>query len=403
MGGCGKHMLHPYDNFDLTFDDLANLICKVGNADIEAIEKVDGVNLHWTIGIDGYPRFALNMTQMKSGGLSPVEFMKRMQNHPGSPQFVSGMQEINNRARILHNRREGPAMFWPFSRNLTKWVNTEVVSAENPQCFKYDKDSLVYHDLVEYDPVTKSPVSVLEDFSSPWQNFIKTEMSQPWRWNTHHRLPVTYSRNSRNIERTLSRLHSIMGFWKLRPETTLRDYYAEITKKELSQWLKRVEAKAVVENVWYGVSNNIRFIKKELPEWAPMDRFNRIALSKHRQGYWGECKGELASLFADFGSTVIYGVKSNLIEDSEAQTQRIKRQIDFNVEQAKIHAETNPEILEELEANLDKFERLGNKIPMMEGIVFTMDGNKYKLTGSFPFMNRICGAVRYSLGIQLPG
>ena len=171
----------------------------------------------------------------------------------------------------------------------------------------------------------------------------------------------------------------------------------------MSQWLKRVEAQAVVENVWYGVSNNIRFIKKELPEWAPMDRFNRIALSKHRQGYWGECKGELASLFADFGSTVIYGVKSNLIEDSEAQTQRIKRQIDFNVEQAKIHAETNPEILEELEANLDKFERLGNKIPMMEGIVFTMDGNKYKLTGSFPFMNRICGAVRYSLGIQLPG
>lgn len=402
MGGCGKHMLHPYDDFDLTFGDLANLICKIGNADINAIEKVDGVNLHWTIGVDGYPRFALNMSQMKSGGLSPVEFTTKMKGHPGAPQFLAGMQEINDRARILYNKKQGPAMFWPFLRDGTQWVNTEVISSSNPQCFKYDNNSLVYHDLVVYDQKTKNPISILDKFSSEWEKFIKTEIAQPWSWKTYHQLPVKFKRNSRNVERTLRKLHSIMDFWKLKPETTLREYYAEITKKELSQWLKRVEVQAVVENVWYGITNNVRFIKKELPEWAPMERFNRIALSKHRQGYQGECKRELASLFAEFGATVIYGVKSNLIENSAAQTERLKKQIAFNVESAKEHVDTNPEIWEQLEVNLDKFEKLGNKIPMMEGIVINMFGKKYKLTGAFPAMNRICGAVRYSLGIQLP-
>ena len=39
MGGCAKSMLHPYDNFDITFLELASLICNIGNAEVQADEK----------------------------------------------------------------------------------------------------------------------------------------------------------------------------------------------------------------------------------------------------------------------------------------------------------------------------------------------------------------------------
>ena len=50
--------------------------------------------------------------------------------------------------------------------------------------------------------------------------------------------------------------------------------------------------------------------------------------------------------------------------------------------------------------HVHRYEGLNVEPPLLEGIVISYLGNTYKLTGAFPSMNRICGAVRYPLGIE---
>jgi len=158
----------------------------------------------------------------------------------------------------------------------------------------------------------------------------------------------------------------------------------------------------VVENVWYGGKSNVRYIRQELVDWAPMTRFNRIALSKHRAGYQGECKREMKLLFDSFGAEMIQDTKSNLIEDSSRQKKLMLSKMEKSMEEVKaFHNTMNDDVsgtlLSKTEEELERFTRLKVSPPSMEGIVFEMYHGKYKLTGAFPSMNRVAGAARYGI------
>jgi len=398
MGGCAKHMMHPYDNLGITFDELADLICKVGSASIKAYEKVDGTNIHWSLAEDNEPRFALNMGQLIKGGLTIDEFSEWLKHHPGRAQFMAGAMELYSRKFKTHG-----GIPWHFKKDLSLWVNTEIISKANPQCLEYDHDCLVFHDLVEYSPEQKKCVSVASEHSWGWSSFIvETTGCKSYDWKTYHKLDVKLSANFRAVQTYLSKLHEIMDYWKLSPNDTLKTYYAKITSKELSQWLPRAAAQAVVENVWYGGKSNVRYIRQELVDWAPMTRFNRIALSKHRAGYQGECKREMKLLFDSFGAEMIQDTKSNLIEDSSRQKKLMLSKMEKSMEEVKaFHNTMNDDVsgtlLSKTEEELERFTRLKVSPPSMEGIVFEMYHGKYKLTGAFPSMNRVAGAARYGI------
>jgi len=398
MGGCGKHMMHPYDNFEMTFDQLADLICKVGSASVKACEKVDGVNIHWTLDENNEPRFALNIGQMLSGGLTYDELNEKMEEHPGRAQFMSGAMEILSRKQ----KRLG-GIPWNFKKDLTLWVNTEIVSKDHPQCLEYDENCLVFHDLVEYSPDEKKCVSAVSKHSWGWSSFIiETTRCTSFDWKTYHNLDIKLVANFRAVQNYLTNLHKIMDYWKLSPKDTLKSYYAKITFKEVSQWLPRAAAQQVVENVWYDGKSNIKHIKRELVDWTPIERFNRIALTKNRQGYYGECKREMKFLFDAFGSEIIQDAKSNLIKDSSNQKKVLLQKMeasmkDVNEYHVQMRNEDSESLLRSTEDELERFLRLKVSPPSMEGIVFEMEHGKYKLTGAFPSMNRVAGASRYGI------
>ena len=45
MGGIAGHMSHLYDNPNLTFSKMKEIMSTVGDADLDVEEKVDGQNL----------------------------------------------------------------------------------------------------------------------------------------------------------------------------------------------------------------------------------------------------------------------------------------------------------------------------------------------------------------------
>ena len=63
-----------------------------------------------------------------------------------------------------------------------------------------------------------------------------------------------------------------------------------------------------------------------------------------------------------------------------------------------LQAKGDPAVLKQLETQLKRIQKLGgfDAIVPTEGIVFTFQGNTYKMTGAFAPINQILGTLKYA-------
>ena len=69
-GGVGGHMNHPYDNDELTFRQLKDMLRSAAGGQLRGTEKTDGQNLQLSYDVKtGTARAARNKGNIKAGGL----------------------------------------------------------------------------------------------------------------------------------------------------------------------------------------------------------------------------------------------------------------------------------------------------------------------------------------------
>ena len=59
MGGVSGHLNHLYDNRDLTYDEIADILMKAAAGELVGTEKTDGFNIFLGY-VNGEPRAARN-------------------------------------------------------------------------------------------------------------------------------------------------------------------------------------------------------------------------------------------------------------------------------------------------------------------------------------------------------
>ena len=70
MGGIAGHMSHLYDNPNLTFTKMKEIMAAVSNAELETEEKVDGQNLYLSYSVpEGRAKGARNKGNLRGNGL----------------------------------------------------------------------------------------------------------------------------------------------------------------------------------------------------------------------------------------------------------------------------------------------------------------------------------------------
>ena len=76
MGGLAGHMMHLYDNPDMTFEHMMGIMTQASQGKLKGTEKTDGVNIF--LGYkDGTARAARNVTDAASGGMSIDDLIAR--------------------------------------------------------------------------------------------------------------------------------------------------------------------------------------------------------------------------------------------------------------------------------------------------------------------------------------
>jgi len=95
----------------------------------------------------------------------------------------------------------------------------------------------------------------------------------------------------------------------------------------------------------------------------------------------------------DFAVELLKGLKSTLIDDTDAEVMRLRSEVEKAV--AMIQSSGDENAMTILNKQLEKLGSVSDITSPVEGVVFIYKGNAYKFTGSFSAANQILGIFRY--------
>jgi len=157
-------------------------------------------------------------------------------------------------------------------------------------------------------------------------------------------------------------------------------------------------AHQLAENVVGRGKHNIRTIKGHYSKYV-CDWIDKIALSKNRDKWINNVMMPVKKCWELFGASLLSETDSTMIKDSKSARERLKSLVEWNKSKLdKKYKESHPKVRDNFYFQLRRFEALNVEPPVSEGLVFSFERNTYKLTGAFPSLNRVTGAVRYEIG-----
>ena len=88
MGGLAGHMSHLYENPNLSFSEIKDILQKASQGELQGTEKTDGQNLYISYSVkDGKAKSARNKGNIKGGGLDAKALAQKFSEHP-NPNLV---------------------------------------------------------------------------------------------------------------------------------------------------------------------------------------------------------------------------------------------------------------------------------------------------------------------------
>ena len=397
MGAVAKSMNHPYNNLELTFGDLNNMMLGLTSGNIPCTEKFDGTNMHWYIAEDGFPRFARNFSDVREGGLGMIQMAARLSENPYSvSQFINGMKAIQRMKDVIN---------WTLRRDGTYWINCEIIDAENPQCFKYDTNHIVFHRLVTPNQKKTAMIPVVgsqvQTFVHMVQNVMSADFSD-WTALPPSSIFLEGKEENQDIKDCFEKLSKIRTDQALDYRHTLSDLVRSKTVEAgkmmgMSEIDANMLADACLSIPGAPRIQYLRSVSKNA------DTVNQIAMSKNRRKWINQCLQDLMDMWTRFGAHILDGVSSGIIEEPEKCQKRFEKMMEWNIIQlGDVYKETHRELYWKTVDYLTQFESLHVEPPTIEGLVYEWKNNTYKVTGAFPSMNRVCGAVRYEFNTKFP-
>jgi hypothetical protein len=403
-GGAHGHLAHPFEDTDLSFNDFDEMINRslVGNLEKEGpvVEKMDGQNIAFTIR-DGKVVFARNKGHLKNRAEKALSAEELTTMFAGrgeiSDAFAKAAEDIEAAMSKL-----SPDEIEQVFGNGKRVMSTEIIYPGTRNVIPYDKTVLVFHGTLEHDDagekvgvqntengkvianaVTKANADKQRTFgiSGPRTVAISDQVTEE--------MQQVYSRLSQKLE-------DLRAQYNLKPTATLHDYLEEwwgerLTEIESQQGFKftnqersGLTARWIDNDKTFGVKN----ISDEKKEW--FREFEKNDLKPMLK----QSVKPVEQVFLSAGVYSLKRVVEFLSANNPAMTDELKKEFADSVHG--IQQAGGPEKLQKLEYELARLKELGidNVVPS-EGLIFTYNGNPYKLTGAFAPVNQIIGTMKY--------
>ena len=388
MGGLSGHMMHLYDDPELKFKDLRKFIIDAFNNNVEFIEKVDGFNIHVSYQ-NGRVRYYRNKTDVKNGGMTREDLKEKYKDKPGT------WRVYNAATKILEPFIESVKELFKWDASQLKTMNVECVDGLT-NIIPYKGSFVCIHNFFIWD--RKDGHIVADETLHQWNIPI---LRQYLPSDNSIRLPKRVNILGESLEKMASgtlcqmfikRLNQIVGGTKSMYEyareqykTTDGGFFDSLKNPDLQQ--------ALVLKVVFGISDpglgrelkEVKdlvkdYYKQSFDEWykttgrsiARAIKFQMICFTTELGIYLMDRSYGYYNFSNKYLTCAIIDRQANAAENELKKTH---------------NTPVDPWIMWDFYFN--------RHINPLEGLVFKLNDQCYKLTGAFAFLNKFIGMIKY--------
>ena len=407
-GGAYGHMNHPFDDNNLTFSDLKQIVINGlgGKLDREdgVTEKLDGQNLmvSW---VDGKLRAARNKGHLKNHGKTAptTSGIKSMFSGRGEIEkaFVGAMKSLEKAIGSLSDKQKEKVF-----GNGSKWMNLEVMYPKTANIIDYDIAEIVFHGTLEYDESGKA-IGQPKDSARMLAGMIKQmnqHIQKMFRIGKPNFLQVPKHQDFGKMKnKFLGKLKKLQSQYRLKDSDKLGDYHQAYWREYVFNASKQFKfslkpdqfVKLVNRWAYFDKSYKIPQIKKD---FGSNPKFLDWILSTDKydhQKIWKDNIKPFEILFFEVGVEILKNIQGFIAASPEVATQKIRKEVIKALNDLKSGG--NVEKLKKLKIQIEKLNAIGglSAIVPSEGIVFKYKGKIYKFTGAFAPINQILGSIKF--------
>lgn len=402
-GGGAGHLLHPYEDLDLSFNDIKQMIdgALAGKLNLMT-EKVDGLNLmvSWK---NNHLIGARNKGHLKNNGETAltVDQMKAMFAGRGNIEtsFVESMNDLSQAIKQLT-----PEDRTNFFGEGKRFLNLEVMHPDTENVIPYGATQLVFHHFREYDEMgneikqdhegVKQLEQKLNDLKASKQKTFQIKTLQPAQVMS----AIDPAQKIRKYYRALSALKKNQ---ELSDNSTIRDYLTKRWNAYIAKYATNMNVTPTPELLnllrkrWVDGDKTVN-IKKLMSMSVNSSFLSWISeTDKSSKEISTQMIQPFETLILNLGVDVLRGFKNLSAINPDNAASQIKSALQQTLQ--KIKDSDDKAGMELVQQQLKRLNAIGGieSILPSEGIVFTYNNKLYKLTGAFAPVNRILGYLKF--------
>jgi len=397
MGGAVGHLAHLFDNRDLTFGEIADILTSAASGKLEKVsEKLDGLNLvfSWDVSTDSL-KVARNSGNIKSGGLDAESLAAKFEGRGNlSEAFDSAFKVLNGALGSLPQKTKLKV----FGPQANRWYSMEIIYAANPNVINYDSNNVVFHGWpvfkvedgkVEMTDDDMGGVDLLTSYVEKMQNAVEI---RGWKVRGPALARMQKLSDDSILNDVLSKIDNELSSVGLDPSSTVRDYIESKIREDVAELNQSPEISdmVVLRCLAEPGSPTLVDIKKKVDKSA-YETINEFIKSSPKRLKTYIKPIELA--INDFAVELLKGLQSTLIDNTEEEVVRLQGEVSKAI--SAIESSGDEAAMTILKVQMEKLKSLENITSPVEGVVFIYKGNAYKFTGSFAAANQILGIFKY--------
>ena len=419
-GGAAGHMAHPWDDHGLTFNDIKEIVSRAleGRLDIEqaVTEKTDGQNIFvtWKNNEIGFARGSGTIINPMTTSEIIADFQRKQQKaiaEKGAEAGANYQPVVDAYQACAEDLTEAftaipENTLNQIFKNGRVFANMEIIYPATKNVIAYDKAHLQFHNLVEYDEKGKVIETDLTG-GATMQKIIQDANAHMQK--TFSFIPPQRIKLGRVYDFEDQQAAFFNEIAQLQTKFNLKDTDL-ISEYHKSWWRDVIKSKAqqlgyditdeLVDTLMYrwsfnDKSTNISILKKQIanPEFlAWVDEFDKKDFKQYKK----QNLEPFESIFLRLGVLVLQNATNYLAANPDQTVQEIKTELAQLIKD--LQAKGDVATIQKLEQELRRIQKLGgfDAIVPTEGVVFTFQGNTYKMTGAFAPVNQILGVLKYT-------
>ena len=394
-GGAYGHMSHPFDDMDLTFGDLKNIISKALNGDLGVVrEKTDGqaLAISWK---NGRLIAARNKSHLQNAGAGAMGIADVASKFGGrgalTDAYNFAMRDLTAAISSLSEAQRKKIF-----NDGRCFMNLEVIWPTSVNVIPYGQAILVFHNTTCYDD-KGTAIGANQGAASQLAGMIKQVNADVQSKYTIQGPPVTSIPKNENLSgkqgKYLGKLSKLQSQFALADSDNVANYHQawweNFINTKSPEKVDKLTRDALVRRWAFGEKafrldkNNIT--NEKILAWAINN--DKVNVAKQQK----DNIRPFEEIFLGVGADILDFVSSVLTVHPDKAIRAMKDK--FKSVANQVRTAGSPAQIAKLKAELGRLNKLGgvDRIVASEGLVFFYGGKTYKLTGTFAPLNQILG------------